>query len=125
MALLLLCLLSTLSFSQVTGVELEVVQVHTGVVGASDLTGYTTYKLYTTTTNTDDFISAVTGLNAYPLEITSTGDFFQASFGENTGGEILLALANFFPDVAFDSWVTIRSHHELKSVYTILERTDP
>ncbi|MEO0403502.1 MAG: hypothetical protein AAF193_01395, partial [Bacteroidota bacterium] len=106
-ALLLLCLITNLSYSQVTGVELEVVQEHTGLVGTTDLTGFTTYRLYATCTNTNDFISAVTGLNTYPMEITTTGTFFQSAFGENEGGNINPGIAIFVPDVLFDSWVTI------------------
>ncbi|MGB0424952.1 MAG: hypothetical protein ACPGED_11525, partial [Flavobacteriales bacterium] len=66
-ALLLVCALNFQSRAQVTGVELEEVAVHSGFVGGSDLTGFTTYHLYATCTNENDFISAVSGLNTTPL----------------------------------------------------------
>ena len=106
-ALLLVCAFAFHSRAQVVGVDLEEVTVHSGFVGASDLTGFTTYRLYANCTNENDFISAISGLNTTPMNITSTGVFFQNVFGASKGSDINPALVAVFPDVAFDSWVTI------------------
>ena len=106
-ALLLVCALNFQSSAQMTGLELEEVAVHNGFVGASDLTGFTTYRLYALCTNENDFISAVSGLNTTPMNISTTGVFYQNTFGATTGSGINPALIAVFPDVAFDSWVTV------------------
>ena len=38
-------------------------QVHNGMVGDLDLTGYVTYRIYIKTQNSDDFVSSVSGDN--------------------------------------------------------------
>ncbi|MDG1158140.1 MAG: hypothetical protein P8N19_01520 [Flavobacteriales bacterium] len=93
--------------SQVTGLEVEVYQEHTGFVGTTDLTGFTTYRLYAVCTNENDFISAITGLNTTPLQITTTTSFFQSPAGANSGASVNPIFFGFVPDAEFDSWVTI------------------
>ena len=93
--------------AQIVGSEVEVYETHTGMVGTADLTGYTTYRLYATFTNEDDFLSAIFGIAGTPLEITTDTDFFQSDFGGTTGPQINPIVFDIFPDAEFDSFVTI------------------
>lgn len=93
--------------AQIVGSEVEVYEVHTGMVGDVDLTGYTTYRLYATFTNEDDFLSAIFGIAGTPLEITSDAGFFQSDFGATTGAQLNPIVFGTFPDAEFDSFVTI------------------
>lgn len=93
--------------AQLVDVEVEVFAEHTGMVGSDDLTGYTTYRLYAVLQNETDFLSAVYGLAGEPLVISSTEPFYQTSLGANVGSDILAALFGTFPQVEFDSFVTI------------------
>lgn len=87
--------------------EVETYAVHTGMVGTIDLTGYTTYRVYATTPNDDDFVSAVAGLGTDPALFTFSGDLFQSVFGGATVEQINDALFETFPSLEFDSFVTI------------------
>ena len=78
-------------------------QVHQG----GDLDGYVTYRIYIKTQNGDDFVSSVTGDAEFPTRIQSTGDFFQSEFGGLLGSDQAPALFGFFPEAAYDSYVTI------------------
>ncbi|MCH2198057.1 MAG: T9SS type A sorting domain-containing protein [Flavobacteriales bacterium] len=93
--------------AQVTGISVEVVTEHDGMVGTADLTGFTTYRVYANTVNEGDFVSALFGLAGTPLEINTTTSFFQSEFGTQTGSTINGDVFEFFPDLEFDSWVTI------------------
>lgn len=93
--------------AQLTGLTVETVVEHTGMVGTTDLTGYTTYRIWGNFTNENDFCSAVYGLAGEPLEITTTTDFWQSGLGGSTGPAIIPAVVVAFPEVEFDSWVTI------------------
>lgn len=48
-------------FAQPTGLSYEVVKRHEGVVGTTDLTGYTTYRIYVDYTSETDFLSSMYG----------------------------------------------------------------
>ncbi|MCH2197194.1 MAG: SprB repeat-containing protein [Flavobacteriales bacterium] len=98
-------LMSLTSAAQVSGLELETIQVHTGDI--PELTGYTTYRLYATCQNEDDFVSSVYGVAGTPLSITTDGTFYQDPFGSENGSVINPAFFPFFPALTFDSWVTI------------------
>ncbi|MEC8634922.1 MAG: hypothetical protein VXY58_03850, partial [Bacteroidota bacterium] len=86
------------------GVEVE---LH-AVGGITDLR---TYRLYVTTANPTDVLSAVSGYADYPLNIATTTDFYQY---QGPGGGVTPAawLADYatfpaFADGAYDSYVTI------------------
>ena len=73
--------------------------------------GHRTYRLYVTTANATDAVSAVAGYAAYPMNIASTTSFWQYA---GPGGGItpngwLDAYASIpeFADGAYDSYVTI------------------
>ena len=85
------------------GLELEVVTTHDEGV----LAGLTTYRLYVTTPHDDDVLSAVYGDDESPLHISSTTSFYQSPFGTALGSNINPLLFGAFPDLQYDSWVTI------------------
>jgi hypothetical protein len=85
------------------GLDVEVVAVHTS--GA--LAGKTTYRVYITTPNDDDFLSAMFGDDADPLNIVSTTDFYQHIYGSALGSDMIPDIFSAFPELEYDSWVTI------------------
>ncbi|MDP4828192.1 MAG: SprB repeat-containing protein, partial [Flavobacteriales bacterium] len=101
-----LCLLVGLNANaQIVGLEVEEYAVHTGAI--PNLTGTKTYRLYAVCQDQTDFVSSVYGLAGSPLLVTTTTTFFQQSFGSANGSTINPAFYAFFPDIEFDSWVTI------------------
>lgn len=95
------------SKAQLAGVEIDVVVEHDGIVGTTDLTGFTTYRLYAVLTNPNDFLSAIYGLAGEPMEVTTTTSFYQNSFGSSLGSTINPGFYGFVPELQYDSWVTI------------------
>ncbi|MDA0912772.1 MAG: hypothetical protein O2818_07335 [Bacteroidetes bacterium] len=108
----LLCLLF-LPFSfiavhaQVISVSVETVQVHTGMVGNSDLTGMTTYRIYANVTDSSDFVGAAYGSAAEPIHLSSTTSFFQHPAGGSFGTDLNAFFLGILPDLNYDSWLTI------------------
>ena len=109
--LLALCLLPSLMSAQEYGLVVEVendnIGVLTGALGVVDLTGYTTYRAYITMENEDDFLSSISGDSNNPTYITTTSDFYHAALGAATPNGINSLLFAVYPDLEFDSWVTI------------------
>ncbi|MCH1576323.1 MAG: hypothetical protein L7S67_08615 [Flavobacteriales bacterium] len=91
--------------------EVEVVSEDLGVIvgalGVTDLTGYSCTRLYVTMNNATDFMSSVSGDALNPTYVNTTGSFFHAELGGATPGGINPVLYGFYPDLPFDSWVTI------------------
>ncbi|MCH1575618.1 MAG: hypothetical protein L7S67_05045 [Flavobacteriales bacterium] len=109
--LLALCLLPSMLSAQY-GLEVEVVSedigILAGALGTTDLTGYTCYRAYITMANEDDFLSSVSGDANNPSDVTSTTDnFFHAELGGATPNGINPVLFGFYPELPYDSWVTI------------------
>ena len=71
------------------------------------IAGYTTYRVYITTPNATDKVSAVTGQSANPTYIETTGDFYQHPNGGVFPNGINPILYSFVPEIEFDSWFTI------------------
>ena len=84
------------------GLALETVAEHT----SGDLAGLTTYRLYMETAHTDRVVAAV-GDNEFPLSLMPETTFYQNAFGNNNPEGISPAWIGLFPELAFDSWVTI------------------
>ncbi|MDG1158311.1 MAG: T9SS type A sorting domain-containing protein [Flavobacteriales bacterium] len=97
--------LSTASFAQFTGLEVEVYQVHDGSLPA--LEGMTTYRLYANFADPDDFVSAMSGLQGEPLKIRTSTSFYQSPAGGDAGFQINPAIFAFVPEAEFDSFMTI------------------
>lgn len=101
--------------SQVTGIVAEITQVHDGIAIPA-LAGYTTYRVYFTAANVDDFVSLVFGstITAGVCPITTTnyglsvqsGQVYQNAFGGCTP-VFNCALCDFIPEVCFDSYYTL------------------
>ena len=85
------------------GLDLEVVSEHAD----GDLSGLTTFRLYMQTAHETDRVTAAVGDDQYPLSLMPENAFYQNPFGNNTPEGISPAWISFFPDLAFDSWVTI------------------
>ena len=85
------------------GILLEVHAVHE----AGELDGLTTYRMYVTTPNDNDIISAVYGDNETPLSISTTTSFYQHPFGSSLGSNNNPLLYTGFPELEFDSWLTM------------------
>ena len=85
------------------GLVLETVAEHT----AEDLAGLTTYRLYMQTAHPTDRIIAVVGDDEFPLSLMPETSFYQNPFGGSNPEGISPAWIGFFPDVAYDSWITI------------------
>ena len=65
-------------------------------------------RMYIETPNATDVLSAVTGDVLNPTYIRSTQPFFQSSLSTDvTPNGINPAFFGFFPELAYDSWVTI------------------
>ena len=93
--------------AQMTGIHVETTAVHGGVVGSSDLTGMRTYRIYAQLSQPTDFLPAVFGNDEQPLDITSSTTFWHHGAGGNFGTDINPFFLGMFPDLNFDSWVTI------------------
>ena len=84
-------------------IEIELVTTHS----SGDLAGLSTYRVYVTTPNTDDIVTAVTGNDNFPLSLATTTSFYQNVFGSNVSTSISPGMMVVAPDVVYDSWVTI------------------
>ena len=83
--------------------ELRVIAEH----DAGDLAGMTTYQVLLHTEHPTDFVSSVFGNVNDPLEVTTTTSFYQHPLGAATPENVNPLLLTDFPELAFDSWVTI------------------
>jgi len=91
--------------------EVEVVTENVGVLvgalGVVDLTGFSTTRLYVTMNNEDDFMSSVSGDETNPTYVNTTTNFYHATLGGATPNGINNILFPVYPDLAYDSWVSI------------------
>ena len=85
--------------------EIETVTSHTG--GALD--GMTTYRLYLNTINATDYLSSCSGEQANPLVFTSSSGSWYNDAASTTWNALGInsAFFTFFPDLAYDSFLTI------------------
>ena len=75
-----------------------------------ELEGMTTYRLYLYTPSEDDFLYACSGYDDQPLvlESTATPAWFQSEFATSPFPIGINAdLIDFFPELEFDSWLTL------------------
>ena len=85
----------------------ENIGVLIGALGVTDLTGYSCTRMYMEMVNPDDFMSSVSGDAANPSYINTTTHFYQAALGAGVPNGINSLLFPVYPDLAYDSWVTI------------------
>jgi hypothetical protein len=108
---ILLPLLVVFSFgiakAQMTGIWVETVIQHEGIVGNTDFTGLTTYRLYAEMTSESDYLGASFGSEQAPCSISSSTAFYQHPAGGSFGTDLSAFFMGILPDLSFDSWVTI------------------
>ena len=83
--------------------EVEAFATHT----EGDLAGKTTWRVFFKSTHPDDFVTAVYGNSNEPLSLTTTTDFYHNPLGGATAQPINPLLLPTFPDLEFDSFITI------------------
>lgn len=76
-------------------------------MGSVDLTGYSSTRIYVETVNATDFVSSVSGDATNPTYLETTTNFYQALLGAGVPNGINAALFGVYPDLPYDSWVTI------------------
>ncbi|PCJ80389.1 MAG: hypothetical protein COA49_09140, partial [Bacteroidetes bacterium] len=103
--------------------EAQEVTTHTG--GALD--GLTTWRLYLNCMNETDYLSSVSGDDAHVFELNTTTTWHQDPFGVTFGSEANPAFYAVFPDLAYDSWLTIgaESSSDGVNISSVTGETDP
>ncbi len=78
------------------------------VVGENTIGESNTYRVYAQfDTAADVDMTALFGDADYPWWTTTTGTFYQNLLGEDFGGNINPGFFSFFPELEYDSWLTI------------------
>lgn len=85
------------------GLEIEVVAEH----DSGDLAGKTTYRFYVTTESPTDFVSSIYGSDQDTLMLTTSTEWHHDPLGANYAQGVNPTLYDMFPDLAYDSWLTI------------------
>ena len=83
--------------------ELRVIAEH----DTGDLAGMTTYQVLIHTEHPTDFVTSVFGNVNDPLEVTTNTSFYHHPLGATTPENVNPLLLTDFPELAYDSWVTI------------------
>ncbi|MGB1057090.1 MAG: hypothetical protein ACPGYM_09155 [Flavobacteriales bacterium] len=92
-----------------------------------ELAGMTTYRLYLYTLGDNDFLSACSGDDENPLILTSTSEpsWFQHSMATTAlATDINPAFFGAFPELAFDSWLTIGAEDNT-AIIDVTSLSDP
>ena len=98
---------STIDPAQYT-IDIDTLAINIGPLADADLTGFNCYRLYITTGNASDQLSAIFGNESSPAELMTTGQFFQSfPIGSVTPSGYLESTWSMFPSNEFDSFVTI------------------
>ena len=87
------------------GLTYEVVTDHEeGPIAGS---GWVTYRVYAQFSTSEIDLVQLFGNEEHPWVIENTAEVYQSSVGGDFGGNIATALFSFFPEVEYDSWLTI------------------
>lgn len=128
-ALLIACCLQSPYdlFAQLNSISIEPVFFHATSIGSTDVIpeGAVTYHIYANFDNQTDFLSSVFGNEACALQISSTEPFFQSSLGGHTADFINPVLFSGFPELQFDSFVTLGKTNSNDVGGEILTLEDP
>ena len=92
---------------------------HEGIVGSVDFTGYTTYRVYLEMLNEADFLSCISGEADNPMILNSTSSpawYNDEAFGAEVGAWVNSDVLSFFPELAYDSWLTLGSTQSSEGV---------
>ena len=85
------------------GVIVDPIMEHT----SGELAGMTTYRVYLTTPNAADVVTAFIGDQEFALDLTSSTSFYQHPAGGVTPAGLADFMLDFAPELAYDSYVTI------------------
>jgi hypothetical protein len=85
------------------GVIVDPIMEHT----AGDLAGMTTYRVYLTTPQSNDVVTALIGDQEFALSLASSTSFYQHPAGGVTPAGLSASNVGMAPDLAYDSYVTI------------------
>ena len=85
------------------GVSVEAYAEHTD----GDLAGMTTYRVYVVLPEEGDFLSSVSGEGSFSTQLRTTTSFYQHPLGSHTPNFLNPALYGGFPELEYDSYVTI------------------
>ena len=89
-------------------IDVDTVATDIGPLFDADLTGFSTYRLYVTTSEPADQLSAVYGNIDSPSSLETSGSFFQSDpIGAVTAAGVFPEIWAFYPSNQFDSYVTI------------------
>jgi len=69
--------------------------------------GYTTYRVYANFDDVNDQLVSIYGYDLFPINITTTGDFYQDPNGGPLSSDIASVFFPLVPELEYDSWVTI------------------
>ena len=94
-------------YGVVTEVVSEDIGQLIGALGVIDLSGYSTTRVYIETLNPTDFLSSVSGDATNPTFVETTTSFYHNALGAGVPNGINSLLFPVYPDLAYDSWVTI------------------
>ena len=93
------------------GLEIDTVATDIGLISDGtnmvDLSGYSTYRLYVTTPNVDDFVSSVSGDAVNQAHLSTTTSFYNSPLGFGTPNALNPLIFAAYPSLEYDSWVTI------------------
>ena len=106
LALVVLPFIPNAVHAQLLGYSVVEVANH-DTTGIEALAGMTTYRVYADLTNPDDKVNAVYGIETAPLSLTSSDGFFNSDFGDDLAQNINVLFISAFPEVEYDSWLTI------------------
>ncbi len=107
------------TYAQPTGLSYEVVHRHEGMVGDTDLTGYTTYRIYVDFTSESDFLSSLYGSTRDSIapftyspddeDIVLEADCgcFHSEFGALFANGFSMKIVAAVPELAYHSFYTI------------------
>ena len=88
--------------------SVEEYMVHDADTGIPELEGMTTYRIYVNLEHELDFVSALYGGSESPFVINVDDPMFNSPFATGaTSGGVIAMLTSYFPEVGFDSWLTI------------------
>jgi hypothetical protein len=93
--------------AQMTSLWVETVLQHEGIMGNTDFSGMTTYRIHALMTSETDFLGAAYGNALEPCSMVSTTSFYQHPAGGSFGTDINAFFIGILPDLNYDSWVTI------------------
>ena len=85
------------------GVIVDPIMEHT----SGELAGMTTYRVYLTTPNAADVVTAFIGDQEFALDLTSSTSFYQHPAGGVTPAGLADFMLDLAPELAYDSYVTI------------------